>query len=980
MKKYILILGLLIACSVVFGQNRISNPGFESGTTGWNSIWSRDGLGKAILTDTLVHSGMKAMHIVYTGTLDWAYQVSNYSSVKTGDLFELSGWVYAGNITSDAQLSVELIDSLGNVMSWVFGSCEFQETNMEFKYFSSKFVIPDKVRRVITRVVGSNPCDIFIDDISLNFISNLVSSNNSRVLENDSLRVELFYPSFKMNVLNKKNGISFNTNPVYEYQFISVDTSEVSKISVLAHNLISDQDYQFDFGLKNNAIDIKISADSASVPNTDLHFPGPITSRSNDYLVVPRGTGVLWPVNKAYPFGNFSMFEWKSTMAFIGVTDLTSGYMLVSDDPWDTEAGITVEGSKSLLSPTLVHHTTKGNWGYNRTLYMVFVTEGYNEMCNWYKDYVERKGYHKTFSEKASTNPEVSRLKGAADFWVINMNITVSDVTNFAHYGIDRAIFSLSTYESFLPALIDSINHHGFLSSKYDIFTDVWPANQYPSAGGYRRDGYPDDVIVKNDGNYQEGWLAYYNSKPFQGYVLCSATHSEYAKKGLPLDLSTNHYNCRFVDVELASGLKECYSAVHPVSRKTDAQARIDLLNTVKNDFSLVTGVEEARDFAFPVADYGEGTMTLFPQVNAGYDWSNPIDTIGTYYGKYNMNPAIRVPLHGLVYHNVHIPTWYTGDGVSKVPSFWDDKDLFNILYASMPLFMPPSRVYWNTNKEKYLTSYHLISSITRNTAFEEMTSHRFLSDDRKIQQTEFSNGWKITVNFDTMAHQSGSVLLAKKGFYASDGQGQEVFRIKDPASGFTLAAGSIEDRLFINPQGIEQTYRGVKTNGTVLLLNDSSGIQLAFIGNSNSISLNPDQLPWKLGNAFSVVTGKKIPMQSTGDGWYKIYKPVGENFVRFDKNNIALTMVNPTMPSCMELIANPNMDEVTIKLFLQTSRKVKLTIYNILGEPVKKLLDDDLVKGYTNLSVDTTTMLPNFYLISFTDGEQVITRKFIVQ
>jgi hypothetical protein len=323
----------------------------------------------------------------------------------------------------------------------------------------------------------------------------------------------------------------------------------------------------------------------------------------------------------------------------------------------------------------------------------------------------------------------------------------------------------------------------------------------------------------------------------------------------------------------------------------------------------------------------------------------------------------MRVPLHGLVYHDVHIPTWYTGDGVSKVPSGWDDKDLFNILYASMPLFMPPNRTYWNTNFEKFMTSYHLISSITRNTAFEEMTSHSFLSEDKQIQQTTFSNGWDITVNFDTIPQPFESKQLAAKGFYATDGNGQEVFRLVE--SGSVLAVADIDNRLFINPYGVEKTYKGIKTPGTVFLRNDEKGIHLAFIGNQKSILLNPSQMKWKPGQAFSEITGKPIPLLNTGDGWLLLNRPENESFVRFDRDTVTVSSIPIMNPDdWFECYPNPANDRITVTFDLKNSGNVQITLYNLLGQPVKELLNEKGIIGLNRYDFELKGVSAGSYIL----------------
>src|SRR5664279_4536249 len=119
------ILGLLLILTVntLFGQNLITNGGFESGTSNWSNWWSRDTKGNATVVSSPVNTGTKALQVIYPGSADWSYAVNKQFLVSTGDLIELSAWVNASSDFSDAQLSVVLIDSLGTVTNWVYGTC-----------------------------------------------------------------------------------------------------------------------------------------------------------------------------------------------------------------------------------------------------------------------------------------------------------------------------------------------------------------------------------------------------------------------------------------------------------------------------------------------------------------------------------------------------------------------------------------------------------------------------------------------------------------------------------------------------------------------------------------------------------------------------------------------------------------------------------------------------------------------------------------
>jgi hypothetical protein len=167
MKIISFIVLFLSISSLVSAQNMITNPGFESGTTGWGGWWSRDSKGNATAVTTSFHSGVKALQVNYTGALDWSYPVNKQFTVKTGDLYEISAWVNASSSFDNAQLSVELIDSTNTVINWMYGTCAFAGTNGQYKQFTSSFTIPAKIKKVVLRLMGYGPCNFFVDDVSM---------------------------------------------------------------------------------------------------------------------------------------------------------------------------------------------------------------------------------------------------------------------------------------------------------------------------------------------------------------------------------------------------------------------------------------------------------------------------------------------------------------------------------------------------------------------------------------------------------------------------------------------------------------------------------------------------------------------------------------------------------------------------------------------------------------------------------------------
>jgi hypothetical protein len=120
---------------------------------------------------------------------------------------------------------------------------------------------------------------------------------------------------------------------------------------------------------------------------------------------------------------------------------------------------------------------------------------------------------------------------------------------------------------------------------------------------------------------------------------------------------------------------------------------------------------------------------------------------------KFQMGQKYRLPLWELVYHDCVVSQWYWGDYNNKLPSLWDKRDLFNILYGTPPMFMF-NRQIWNKNKVRFAQSYKDVCPVARAVGYSEMTDHRFLTADRNVQQTMFANGVTITANFGGKVHR----------------------------------------------------------------------------------------------------------------------------------------------------------------------------------------------------------------------------------
>ena len=143
-------------------------------------------------------------------------------------------------------------------------------------------------------------------------------------------------------------------------------------------------------------------------------------------------------------------------------------------------------------------------------------------------------------------------------------------------------------------------------------------------------------------------------------------------------------------------------------------------------------GSETGHDASAPFCDYYEGMLSLGPYRvpdsgrNIPQVWTNVPSRVA----KYQVGEKYRLPLWELVYHECVCAHWYWGDYNNKLPEIWWKRDLFNMLYGTMGMYIFNSR-QWAEDKEKFVRSYRLTSPIARATGYSEMVDHRILSSDR---------------------------------------------------------------------------------------------------------------------------------------------------------------------------------------------------------------------------------------------------------
>jgi len=536
-------------------------------------------------------------------------------------------------------------------------------------------------------------------------------------------------------------------------------------------------------------VEIGLTADT-SARMGELTFPSAFKSPANHFLVLTDSEGMLLPVeDQKYPLGNGITYFCGGglSMAWMGVTDknFSTGYMAVLETPFDAALRPKRENGTITFEPVWL--PSKEKFGYSRKVtYIFFNKGGYIAQCKRYRNYIWTKNRVVSLKDKAQKNPVIKKMVGAVHIYVWDNAREAIFARVLKDSGISKAMFLWDANHAPYPSIDydDSLKKLGYSTGAYELFTDLKPRDTLykpqDTTGPLRFSltSYPglfDQLSLKK----KDGKTVYnqfgHTSNPI-------AIRPEMIKR-INRELKEYSHETYFLDVYQANGLFECYSDNNPLTREQFSNAVIENYKMITEKYGQYLGGEWGADFAAAQTVYVHGMMTLqrtwfnteISKKGTIYyygDWKNgqrPSIMLGErtsppLYMEYSINEAIRAPLYELVYHDAVVTSWRWEDANHHTPEIWWKKDLFNILYGSAPLWsLDHDR--WERFKNTFIQSYKNICPWLQQIGYDEMLTHRFLSADRKVQETVFSSGRKAIVNFSESEFTYQNKKISAKGF-----------------------------------------------------------------------------------------------------------------------------------------------------------------------------------------------------------------------
>lgn len=490
----------------------------------------------------------------------------------------------------------------------------------------------------------------------------------------------------------------------------------------------------------------------------------------NQGMMIPNTWGTLLS-----PIAFNGMFETAGGyMPWFGQVKDQEGYIAICTTPWNGGYHASHPAGGPYTHVGVYFEPSLGRMDYKRVMRYTFVSScDYNTLCKIYRNYVNEQGRLRTLAEKAARNPSVDQLIGCA----------------FLHKGIKTQVQENSDF--FDPANPDKNNHLTSFAQREEELRklhELGVEKVYLHLDGWAQPGYdnqhPDYLPACKEAGGWEGMKRLADTAHACGYLF--GIHDQYRDYYLAAPSFDENYACRLPDGTIprhqrwAGGPQSYLCATQTpyyVKRNFSEIEKngIHLDGAYLDVFTCNEGDEcdnpehrmtrrECYEFRGKCFEYllSQGILPSSEEVS---DWAVP-SLVFCHYAPYDFmmkkpgtpKEGIPVPLYNLVYHDCVIEPWM----MDKV-SAEEDYMLYALLNGGAP-YLIRDAAYPNTDgafenecklslKEQIARS-RVVSELHKKVAKCEMVYHKLVDGDDQIQETGFSDGTRVRVDFRKQSYE----------------------------------------------------------------------------------------------------------------------------------------------------------------------------------------------------------------------------------
>lgn len=562
--------------------------------------------------------------------------------------------------------------------------------------------------------------------------SNGQNGNDAPPIENDLVRISLSASDASLIVVDKRIPLEWRQQVRPGFRVAS-DTIRTNATSLSATVLGGAEPYVLTISLSKEshcAFDLVLNVPDrhyAAMPSYPFAFSAP--EKGWYYVQNTSGEGMLMPLQKASEIDK--PFSWSGSQPWWGLTDLKRGMLARLDTFRSPSRRRNSDDWTVYAMPLRIH-------------YAFFTEGGYTALAKDYRNYFlsAHPDLH-PLRDRVQARPAVSHLKDGVYvyLWGENPAEDLSVVREMKAAGIDRGIAVFYGRHEVDRTLCDGIKELGWVVGMYRMPT----GNLFRVS---RNRGWPNAVLTGRIAPAE--LLASSNPKGWDRicgkHLLPESTAK--AKEAI------REYGLQlFYFDTLVVQLAPCLHPDHPSTIEENQQARLEILKKTR-DLGMIVGSGEGMcpTWALSGVDFFEGLMSLRPYADTrlripagGYETD-----LGNSYQEQaaiTLDETRRIPLYQLAFHDYVAGTWVWRDTNYQSTAFAWKKNLFNVLYGTMPMWHINRRL-WESHKADFVASYKSMASVRERIGFAEMVNHGWLTADRSVQFTDWNTGDRVIVNF----------------------------------------------------------------------------------------------------------------------------------------------------------------------------------------------------------------------------------------
>ena len=511
----------------------------------------------------------------------------------------------------------------------------------------------------------------------------------------------------------------------------------------------------------------------------ELKFNWPLSGRdpAMKAILYPDGEGLYIPLDDPFWLGRFEQGYCRDTHGGLSMPfwsfhfgERTVSYLAVSD--LQTELCFSNDGRR--LSTYAVHDFRKrdGLPPYEILIWMGGASPVSPALD--YKGWLKERGQYVSMDEKIGANPEAARLLGATHAYLYGDARTLKFLKELRRLGIDRFWLGYdqnpqADQYSANDRFIEEAKKLGFLVGPYDSFANIQDPKTADSPNArWDSELYRAGCVINADGGRRTGFAgrgcelsseALERAEPAKHYIANRVKN--YAATGI---------NSYFLDCDAFGELMDDYSPDHPMNPHKDRLNRLKRMRYISRDQKAVLGSEGVVGWATPVVHFSHGTLSVHNDVlwpltrnrkKFGGWWPperpaiffKPVN-VEPDFAKAKYDPTYRLPLFEAAFHESVVVTDRWELSLAKLPQLIQTRALIELLYNVPSIWSLDLRqLKQHANR---LTAHHsFFSPIHRGVGGKPLTDFRWLTADRKVQQTQFGNLMSLTANFSDAAFES---------------------------------------------------------------------------------------------------------------------------------------------------------------------------------------------------------------------------------